>query len=297
MGQIPYSFEANSCPSGGLPTRRSTLIISHKHKYLFVELPQTGTSAISEELCKYYDGMRILKKHATYQDFLNAIPEGKDYFVFSCIRNPLDKIVSTFLKIKTNHKGKYDNPIYWSRNGGFISDRRIKAFNLLKGTDFGFSIYFKKFYIFPYDDMSCLSHKQFDFIIRFENIQHDFSELLELLGLQQIRQLPVVNRTSEKEKDYLSYYTPDMYKRVVRIFGPYMQKWDYDFPATWGRHSIPWYSRFLFETLCIVRRHFRWSSAAYAQVLNNIWSKFLYWFLSWGIYERATQHNTKHDRC
>ncbi len=57
------------------------MIISHKHKYLFVELPRTGSTAIYEELCQHYDGTQILFRHATYDDFLKvASEEEKKYF-------------------------------------------------------------------------------------------------------------------------------------------------------------------------------------------------------------------------
>ena len=36
------------------------MIISHEHKYVFVEFPRTGTTAISKELCLNYFGKRIL---------------------------------------------------------------------------------------------------------------------------------------------------------------------------------------------------------------------------------------------
>lgn len=66
------------------------MVISDKYKYLFVELPHTGSTAISRELCEYYDGTQILSKHIFYHQFLKtATPKRKNYFVFSCIRKPL----------------------------------------------------------------------------------------------------------------------------------------------------------------------------------------------------------------
>ena len=75
------------------------MIISHQHKYLFVELPRTGTTAVSRELRLMYAGTRILRKHSSYQEFLRkASDEEKKYFVFTCIRNPLDDAVSHYFK-------------------------------------------------------------------------------------------------------------------------------------------------------------------------------------------------------
>ena len=88
------------------------MIISHKHKYVFVELPQTASSAIAKELKANYDGHEILFKHALYStDFLKqAKPEEKAYKVISGMRNPMDICVSNYFKFKTDHENRYSNP-------------------------------------------------------------------------------------------------------------------------------------------------------------------------------------------
>ena len=51
------------------------MIISHKYKYLFIETPHTGSTAISNELQENYDGQRILHKHAYYFEFARQASE------------------------------------------------------------------------------------------------------------------------------------------------------------------------------------------------------------------------------
>src|SRR3989338_4724317 len=77
------------------------MIISHKNKYLFIEMDNTGSTAISNELGRYYAGEEILWKHARYRDFLNqATAEEKKYFCFSGKRNPLDLLVTLYFRHK-----------------------------------------------------------------------------------------------------------------------------------------------------------------------------------------------------
>jgi hypothetical protein len=65
------------------------MIISHRHRYVFVEVPRTGSTAVSAELRENYDGHEILRKHASYRDFLRvASEEERGYFTFSAVRNP-----------------------------------------------------------------------------------------------------------------------------------------------------------------------------------------------------------------
>jgi Sulfotransferase family len=234
------------------------MIISHINKYLFVELPLTGSTAIRKELCQSYDGMPILCKHATYEDFRKtASSEEKGYFVFSCIRNPLDTVVSSYFKYRTNHKGRFTDPRRLARNNGVAGYFDNKIFDFLRNPGSDFTTFFLKFYKIPYNNWASLSHQKFNFIIRFENLQDDFARALTLIGIKPKRLLPLLNKTSMKDRDFLSYYTPRTIRRAKRVFGPFMHQWGYKFPPAWGSNSVPWWNRLEFEFFNLFR-HFYW---------------------------------------
>jgi hypothetical protein len=211
------------------------MVISHRHRYLFVELPLTGSTAIRRELCAHYAGEPILRNHSTYYDFLKiASPEEQRYFVFSGIRNPLDHAVSLYFKYKTDHKQKFTNPKKIQRRKGIVGQLDVLKYRFVTRGEADFPTYFKRFYKIPYNTWSGMSHKRFDFIIRFENLQEDFATTLQRIGLEQVRPLPLVNKTTQKDRDFLTYYTPDTIARAKRVFGPYMRQWGYTFPPEWG---------------------------------------------------------------
>jgi hypothetical protein len=231
------------------------MIISHKHRYLFVELPRTGSTAISRELRTYYDGMAILRKHATYNDFLKiASPEEKKYFVLAGIRNPLDDAVSLYFKLRNGHHKSWTDPSNREANKKVADRVRLMMFDFVKDTRADFPAYFKKFYKVPYNTWSDLSHYKFDFIILFEHLQQDFDSALRLIGIEPIRYLPVMNKTEEREGDFLSYYTPETIPQAKRVFGPYMKQWGYEFPREWGADSTPWWNQLEFEFFNVFRR-------------------------------------------
>jgi len=233
------------------------MIISHKHKYLFVELPRTGSTAISRELRQYYDGAPILHKHATYNDFLKiATAEEKKYFVFAGIRNPLDDAVSLYFKLESDHHKIWTDSLKKKRNKRLIDYVRLSMFRFIKNRKADFPSYFKKYYKLPYNNWSELSHRGFDFLIHFENLQDDFADALRLIGIESIRPLPVVNKTDKRDKDYVSYYTPEIIPRAKRVFGPYMNHWGYRFPPEWGDTSIPWWTQLEFEFFNLFRRFY-----------------------------------------
>src|SRR5262245_8992392 len=224
------------------------MIISHKYKYVFVELPRTGSTAINEELCEYYDGRPILRKHSTYYDFLKiAKPEEREYFTFSCIRNPLDDAVSLYFKLRTNHKHKWTNPKKLKRQKGVVGYIDKIKYKFIRKDQLDFSTYFMRFYKIPFNNWSSLSHQEMDFVIKFEHLQNDFAEALRLIGIEPVRPLPVVNKTAERAKEYSSYYNAEAIERAKWVFGPFMQQWGYKFPAEWGDSSITTWNQLQFD--------------------------------------------------
>jgi len=222
------------------------VIISHKHRYVFVQLPRTGCTAISKELLECYDGQQHLKKHSNYREFLRAAtPDERKYFAFSGIRNPLDRTVSDYLKYKTNHLGEYTDPkkLDHMARGRRYSFRRwyfLRRFRHVQRNESSFDQYFLKFYRWPYDDWSSLDHHKFGYIIRFENLQEDFSAVLDRLNIKPVREVPHYNPTKGKEKkSFWEYYsTPEVRLRAQRVFGYFIDKWGYSFPDDWEQLRV-----------------------------------------------------------
>jgi hypothetical protein len=231
------------------------MIISHKYKYLFIELPHTASSAISKELREFYDGSKILRKHAFYHDFLKiANAEEKKYFVFAGIRHPADEVVSLYLKYKNNHREAFTNSAKWKENGGFIKETDLHVFNFIQKTNAEFPVFFKKYYQWPYDNWSSLAHKKFDYVIHFESLQEDFAAVLKLLNIEQARPLPVVNKTQEKADSFWSYYTPEIREQATQVFGPFMEKWGYTFPYDWGAYKVSQRDRLKYQFISALKK-------------------------------------------
>lgn len=210
------------------------MIVSHRHRYVFVELPRTGCTAVRRELLSLYDGEPILYKHVTYPEFLKvASEEEKRYFVFSTIRNPLDQTVSRYFKLKTDHQGQFSDPRAAPRKRLVDRIRDGYIFRYVRTTDADFTQYVRRFRRLPYDTWASLSHHEFDFVMRFETLADDFERALRLIGIEPQRRLPVVNRTAARDRDFDTYYPPALRRQARRVFGPYMERWGYRFPESW----------------------------------------------------------------
>ncbi len=233
------------------------MIISDKHKYVFVELPRTGSTAVSRELRELYDGRGMLHKHATYGEFLSAATDiQKDYFAFAGVRNPLDDAVSLYFKLTNDHKQAYSS----LKNAGWFTrltyNFRWRQFHFAQNEEAGFSQFFLKFYRWPYDNWSCVSHPHLDCIMRFERLAEDFARAVSGFGVTPSRTLPVQNKTAARHMHFSAYYDAASIARAKRVFGVYMEKWGYAFPSEWGSDGIPpsWWNRQTHRFLNVFRR-------------------------------------------
>ena len=238
------------------------MIINHKYKFVFIALPFSASSAITEDLHVKYKGEPYLRKHSLYQDFIKgAKKEEKSYLVFAVLRNPMEMVVSHYVKMKTNVKGNFTNPALFKENGGHITKKHRVKFNFIQEYNATFQEYFLKFYTKPYDNLSSITLDNCDFVIRYENIEEDYITALTKVGIKNVSALPVVNKTIGKKDDIGFYYTDEVKERASFVFGPFMKKFGYKFPDNWGDIKLRLRDQLYFKILRIARN------------INELWIK------------------------
>lgn len=216
------------------------MIVSHRYRYVFVELPLTGSTAIAKELVECYSGEPFLRKHSTYQDFLRKADRSwHGYFVFSGIRHPLDQVVSRYSKLKSDHKGKYSGlskgtaPHALGLHFRLLSWVQSRRFAFVNEGGASFPAFLQRFYTVPYSDWSVLSHKKFNAVTRFETLAEDFDRIVRAIGIEPVRPLPFRNKTQDKAEWQTYFADEGVRHHAVRVFGPFMKYWGYEFPAEW----------------------------------------------------------------
>ncbi len=235
------------------------MVIDHRYKFIFVELPLTATSAISKEIREQYGCEPFLNKHATYDDFLRkASAAEKKYKSIGSVRNPLDQTVSMYFKYKNDLDQRFSSgrkrPGKWLRKS-LAKNRDAERYQYIIQNDATFEQYFLKFFKWPYSNWSILRHKKMDYIIRFEQLSADYKKIFTELGVPVSRDLPQANKTPEKKKDFWSYYASDKAKRRAKfVFGPFMRYWGYEFPASWSNIKEPGHAQFVYHLLNVPRK-------------------------------------------
>lgn len=241
------------------------MIISDTNKYVFVQLPKTASTAIEEELINHYDGQPIMLKHDLYHKFeKQATAQQKKYFVFASVRNPMDIAASHFYNLLQENRLSKRTPQKHSLARKLWGTYRTKKrFEFLRDTDGNlsqqdlFKTYFLRFYNYPYANWSIVDHDNFNFVIRYEHMQEDFSTLLGKLGLEQVQPIPTANKTKNKKGNFLDLYTdPEVRQRAVNVFGPYFRQFGYTFPEEWGVIQEKGFGDQLYPVMNTVRKFY-----------------------------------------
>lgn len=231
------------------------MIISHKYKFLFIGLPFSASSAISKELNLEYEGEPYLRKHSLFHEFEKvATKEEKGYFVFAVLRNPMEIAVTVYEKMKANAKGNFTNPKLFKENGGHITKHHLERFNFIQNNNASFQEYFLKFFKKPYDNFSSLTLDECDFVIRYENIAEDYLLALKYAGVESPKPLPVANKTAGKKNSLSSYYTNEIKEQAIFVFGPFLKKYNYNFPEEWGDVEVSFLNIIRFRLLGFLRK-------------------------------------------
>lgn len=177
------------------------MLICHSKKFLFIAMPKTGSESVQEMLAKYSevrspkgDKTSAEKKASGFHNHITARAlmetfqrEGwnwDDYFSFTLIRNPWDRIVSMYeYGRQTAYSRQHDKVKEAGDFAGFVRTASIRGIER-----HAFS-----------PDGEMLVRK----IIRLEDVGTELPPVLQQLGVRASK-VPHVNKT--KRRPYQEYY-------------------------------------------------------------------------------------------
>jgi hypothetical protein len=184
-------------------------------KYIKQESLVVGLKEFAREREQWrtQNGYQIYK-HSTAAQIRGFVSDDiwNDYFTFTFVRNPWDKIVSTY---------------FWYKTRGW-TDLKGRAEQIRNLPDF--TSYVKSEYLF---ELSCSSFifdsgKQIvDFVGQQENIENDFTYICNRIGLPNIK-LPNANY-SKRQKDYRQYYNEETKQIVFNKYEDDVKNFNYQF--------------------------------------------------------------------
>ena len=153
--------------------------VDHKNKFKFIHIPKTGGSSVEVVfdlqheknlfVPRYTHEIQQIKfapQHFTHNMINHFVPEAKDYFSFTIVRNPYTKIISEYFYIA---KAFHGVTIEQFREAEFVAWFR------------------ESLCLFDLDHkipQSSFLDSPVDMILRFENLEEDFQKLKKELGVE-----------------------------------------------------------------------------------------------------------------
>tara|TARA_R100000315_G_scaffold60191_1_gene36643 strand:- start:325 stop:981 length:657 start_codon:yes stop_codon:yes gene_type:complete len=218
-------------------------MVSHKHKFIFIHIGRTAGCSIERALCNdycgpeskltnnkwvLYDGSEDFIKNSN-TDTQNAAGHWlpieikgyfgnqtyDDYFKFTVVRNPWQRILSQFKKTQDK------------KDGMSFSDWVQKSFvDLERNMSERF-----------YKPCTWWIKDEMDYIIRYENLDEDFKKLLSKIGisnsikLEKVKMLPGWNHWGDDidSVNYQNYYDETTKKIIEKNFKDDIERFGYEF--------------------------------------------------------------------
>ncbi len=200
------------------------MIYNIEKKYAFVHIQKTGGISVSSILGEIQGSI-----NTNQHDFISNLNHPENYFKFSFVRNPFDRLLSWYNMGVLNNKNHkitgYTNDFwkYLLENSNDFSSFLRCTDIVLEKCDHLIEPYNKSISFNQLDYISDIKGAvAVDFIGRFENIQDDFGEITKMLNINN-KKLPLLN--SFPHSDYRSYYNSKdvdyvslLYKRDIEYF-------------------------------------------------------------------------------
>jgi len=185
-------------------------MISEKYKCIFVHVIKTGGMSVASAL-----DMKDLNCHVPAKHIKENVGANlwNDYFIFSFVRNPWDKIVSQYF---------FNGEKFCMKHLGRPADFTEYIVEIV-GRDKFYSMYEPRNLPYIVDDKG----KQLvDFIGRFENLQKDFDLVCDKIGMPK-KVLPKINQS--KHDHYTTYYNKKTKNIIAQKFKDDIEYFGYVF--------------------------------------------------------------------
>lgn len=215
------------------------MIISHGRKFIFVHIPKTGGTSLSLALeakamkddiligdtpkaknrRKRYKDVSVsgrLWKHSRLTDIYGLLTQDQieNYFVFTIVRNPWDRMVSYYHWLKTQN---FQHPAVTIAQDNSFSDFLLDpAIHRSLQNDTA------RQYVCDRDGI-----ERCNMYLRMEYLSQDAERLVQSLGLK-LPELPHDNR-SERDKSYVDYYDANNKAMISKVFADDIERFEYSF--------------------------------------------------------------------
>ncbi len=207
------------------------MIVSHKHRFIFIAIPKTGTHAIRFALRKHMgeedvEQVKLFVDKKSPYPHISTIPHGhikakairtavgeevwNSYFKFACVRNPWDKFISY--------------AFFMQRKSGLLSEEPLAMLKkIAKDPRQKKKILFSAQHDFVTDNSGKLI---IDELCRYEDLQGSYDKICQRIGIP-TETLEVINKS--EHLPYRDYYDEELRDLVRTLYAKDVELFNYQF--------------------------------------------------------------------
>jgi hypothetical protein len=199
-----------------------------EYNLLFIMTPRTACTAIGELLRTQFGGefipskdildskgrIAVQKKHSTISQLIQhgllTARESESLLKVAAVRNPFDSLVSQYLKKRLEYTPLLSDTSSWvNRLPRYAEDMRYCQTHSFNRWIFRLcSRKIIKRLLGYQPSMFAAFTRGMDVVMRYESIEKDLGEVFKRAGISVKAEIPVVNRTAERNgRDYRSFYS------------------------------------------------------------------------------------------
>lgn len=196
----------------------SLLNAFYSKKIIFVHIPKTAGISVSKAIF----GDVSLEGHRSIMFYKNILNEDfSEYFTFSVVRNPWDRLYSAFKFLEKGGINIHD------RNAYEQYLKEYKDFEEFVINGLNKKMIYEIMHFIPQSEFICSKDGKIDvnYIARFENLKDDISKLSEKIN----NPIELDHHNSNKKVSYKEIYTSDMIKKVEEIYKMDIINFNYKF--------------------------------------------------------------------
>jgi hypothetical protein len=179
------------------------MIISHKHQFIFIEIPKTASTSLHTFLCHQGCNSDRDFRHASALS-VRDLPEWNDYFKFAIVRNPYDRAVSWYEYRRRPEVNESRSMKDLSFKEFLVQDDSKACYEFICDEDYNILI---------------------DYVGRYENLNNDVSHIMETIGISFDCLAKLNESSARKFRHYGEYFydetkelLSDNYKMDLSIF-------------------------------------------------------------------------------
>ena len=173
------------------------MIIDNNNNFIFVHVYRTGGSSIDRAFGGTTNRMNTHTK-------LEDVPGWENYFSFGVIRNPWDRLVSSYkyLTIRKQFEGTFEEYVQQFAEGKLSTTKKYAQYDMVKNCSY---------------------------IMRFEHLQEDFEDVCKIIGIP-APNLPHAWKT--EHKPYTQMYNEQQKQIIAEASSGDIEHYGFTFDST-----------------------------------------------------------------